>query len=69
MMSVINDASLCTINAMDSFSKDLEDKTEFYFCIRFFFFIHFSIRNAFHCCIITCHIHFGFRAFYSYFIL
>lgn len=43
MMNIINDASLRAANDMDSFSKNLEDKTEFYFYIRFFFYIHFSI--------------------------
>lgn len=33
-------------HAMDSFLKCLEDKTEFFFYIRFFFCIYFSI--AFH---------------------
>lgn len=36
-MNIIDNASLCAANAMDSFSKNLEDKTEFYFYIRFFF--------------------------------
>lgn len=62
-MNII-DASLCAANAMDSFSKNLEDKTEFNFYIRFFFCINFSI--VFHCCIITA---ISIHAFYSYFIV
>lgn len=64
MMNIIDNASLCAANAMDSFSKNLEDKTEFYFYIRFFFCINFSI--VFHCCIITA---ISIHAFYSYFIV